>query len=136
MLERANDLPRAAARTADGRVLLCVERQEAEIIGIDPASGKQRRGLEWFDASLMGDILPDGNAIVFLEWGGPAGPLYLQVYRKLDGSAPVALGPGAQPRFSPDGTWVAGPLLTRPTQVALNPIGTGESRRLLSGSRF
>ncbi|MGA9449505.1 MAG: hypothetical protein WBV26_23915, partial [Candidatus Sulfotelmatobacter sp.] len=62
---------------ADGRVLLSVERQEAEIVGIDPASGKQRRGLEWFDASLMGDILPDGNAIVFLEWGGPAGPLYL-----------------------------------------------------------
>ncbi len=118
---------------ADGRVLLSVERQEAEIVGIDPASGKQRRGLEWFDASLMGDILPDGNAIVFLEWGGPAGPLYLQVYRKLDGSAPVALGPGAQPRFSPDGTWVAGPLLTRPTQVALNPIGAGESRRLAAG---
>jgi len=115
---------------ADGRVLLSVERQEPEIIGIDPASGKQRRGLEWFDASLMGDILPDGNAIVFLEWGGPAGPLYLQVYRKLDGSAPVALGPGAQPRFSADGTWVAGPLLTRPPQVALNPTGAGESRRL------
>ena len=118
---------------ADGRVLLSVERQEPEIIGIDPVSGKERRGLEWFDASLMGDILPDGKAIVFLEWGGPAGPLYLQVYRKLDGSAPVALGPGAQPRFSPDGTWVAGPLLTRPPQVALNPIGAGESRRLAAG---
>jgi eukaryotic-like serine/threonine-protein kinase len=118
---------------ADGRVLLSVERQEPEIIGIDPASGKERRGLEWFDASIMGDILPDGKAIVFLEWGGPAGPLYLQVYRKLDGSAPVALGPGAQPRFSPDGTWVAGPLLTRPPQVALNPIGAGESRRLAAG---
>ncbi len=118
---------------ADGRVLLSIERQQPEIGGIDPASGKERRGLEWFDASLMGDILPDGRAVVFLEWGGPAGPLYLQVYRKLDGSAPVALGPGAQPRFSPDGTLVAGPLLTRPPQVALNPIGTGESRRLPAG---
>jgi len=118
---------------ADGRVLLSVERQEPEIIGIDPVTGKERRRLEWFDASLLGDILPDGHAIVFLEWGGPAGPLYLQVYRKLDGSAPVALGAGAQPRFSPDGTWVAGPLLTRPPQVALNPVGAGESRRLAAG---
>ena len=118
---------------ADGRVLLSVERQEPEIIGIDPVTGKERRRLEWFDASLLGDILPDGKAVVYLEWGGPAGPLYLQVYRKLDGSAPVALGPGSQPRFSPDGTWVAGPLLTRPPQVALNPIGAGESRRLAAG---
>ncbi len=81
----------------------------------------------------MGDILPDGKAIVFLEWGGPAGSLYLTVYRKLDGSAPVALGPGGQPRFSPDATTVAAPLLTRPPQVTLNPIGTGESRRLQVG---
>src|SRR6266568_7481155 len=118
---------------ADGRVLLSIERQQPEIAGIDPATGKERRGLEWFDASVMGDVLPDGKAIVFLEWGGPAGPLYLMVYRQLDGSAPVALGPGAQPKFSPDGTFVAGPLLTRPPQVALNPIGTGESRRLPAG---
>ena len=118
---------------ADGRVLLTNERQQAEIAGIDPATGKERRGLEWFDASIMGDILPDGKAIVFLEWGGPAGPLYLVVYRKLDGSAPVALGQGANPHFSPDGTTVAAPLLTRPPQVVLNPTGAGESRRLPVG---
>ena len=117
----------------DGRVLLSNQEQLTEITGIDPATGKERRGLEWFDGSVMGDILPDGKAIAFLEWGGPAGSLYLVVYRKLDGSAPVALGPGSQPRFSPDGTIVASPLLTRPPQVALNPIGTGDSRRLPVG---
>ena len=82
---------------ADGRVLLSVERQQPEITGIDPETGKELRGLEWFDASLMGDISQDGKAIAFLEWGGPAGPLYLEVYRKLDGSAPVALGPVRNP---------------------------------------
>lgn len=81
----------------------------------------------------MNDILPDGKAIAFLEWGGPAGPLYLEVYRKLDGSGPVALGPGANPRFSPDGRTVSGVLLTKPPQVVLNPIGAGESRRLPVG---
>ena len=117
----------------DGRVLIANERQETEIAGIDPATGKERRAMEWFDASIMGDILPDGKAVAFLEWGGPAGPLYLVVYRKLDGSAPVALGPGAQPRFSPDGMTAASPLLTQPPQVALNPVGAGESHRLPVG---
>ena len=118
---------------ADGRVLLCVERQQTEITAFDPATGKELRGLEWFDGSGLSDIAPDGKAIAFLEWGGPAGALYLQVYRKLDGFAPVSLGPGATPKFSPDGNWVAGGLLTRPPQVALNPVGTGESRRLPLG---
>jgi eukaryotic-like serine/threonine-protein kinase len=118
---------------ADGRVLLSNEQLQTDITGIDPTTGKERRGLEWFDGSELGDILPNGKAIVFIEWGGPAVPLYLMVYRKLDGSAPVALGLGANPTFSPDGARAAAPLLTRPPQVALNPIGAGESRRLPVG---
>src|SRR6266436_2426905 len=39
---------------ADGRALLSNERQQTEITGIDPATGKERRGMEWFDASIMG----------------------------------------------------------------------------------
>jgi eukaryotic-like serine/threonine-protein kinase len=117
----------------DGRVLLLNERQETIIAGIDPATGKERKGLEWFNGSAMGDISQDGKAIAFLEWGGPAGLLYLTVYRKLDGSAPVALGVGSTPKFSPDGMTVAAPLLTRPPQVVLNPVGPGESRRLPIG---
>ena len=117
----------------DGRVLLSNEQYRTEITGIDPTTGKERHGLEWFNGSAGPDISPDGKAILFAEWGGPAGPLYLVVYRKLDGSAPVALGPGALPRFSPDGTTAAAPVLSRPPQVVLHPIGTGESRRLSLG---
>lgn len=79
---------------------------------------------------MTGDISPDGKAILYHEWGGPAGPLYLVVYQKLDGSTPTSLGEGGLPRFSPDGTMAAAPLLTRPPQVMLHPVGTGESRRL------
>jgi serine/threonine protein kinase/Tol biopolymer transport system component len=118
---------------ADGRVLLLNEQYRTEITGIDPATGKERRGLEWFNGSVSPDILPDGKAIVFMEWSGPAGPYYLTVYRKLDGSAPVALGPGGLAKFSPDGSTVASVLPSRPPQVGLNPIGTGESRRLPVG---
>jgi len=118
---------------ADGRVLVSNEQYRTEITGIDPANGQERRGLEWFNGSSIPDISPDGKAIVFMEWGGPAGPFYLVVYRKLDGSPPVALGPGTAPKFSPDGTTIAAAILTRPPQVALHPIGTGESRRLPVG---
>jgi Tol biopolymer transport system component len=118
---------------ADGRVLLSNEQYRTEITEIDPGAGKEHRGLEWFNGSSNPDISPDGKAIVFMEWGGPAGPLYLVVYRKLDGSAPVALGPGTAAKFSPDGTTIAAAILTRPPQVALHPIGTGESRRLPVG---
>jgi Tol biopolymer transport system component len=118
---------------ADGRVLLAVEQSREEIAGFDPASGKERRGLEWFNGSGLTDISQDGKAVLISEWGGPAGPLYLVVYRKLEGSAPVALGPGAGPRFSPDGTLAAAVLFTRPPQVVLHPIGAGESRQLPVG---
>jgi hypothetical protein len=114
-------------------VLLCSEELRTEISGIDPSVRKERRGLEWFNGSGLGDVSPDGKAILFDEWGGPAGSLYLVVYRKLDGSAPTALGEGATPRFSPDGMTAASPLLTRPPQLALYPVGTGESRRLPLG---
>jgi hypothetical protein len=33
---------------ADGRILFSIERQQPEIAGIDPATGKERRALEWF----------------------------------------------------------------------------------------
>jgi Tol biopolymer transport system component len=118
---------------SDGRVLLSSEQWRAELTGSDPATGKERRGLEWFDGSGTPDISPDGNAIVFHEYGGPADSLYLVVYRKLDGSAPVALGSGARPEFSPDGTTAAAMLYLRPPQVALHSIGAGESRRLRVG---
>ena len=117
----------------DGRVLLTTEDMRSEISGIDPATRKERKGLEWFNGSGLGDVAPDGKAILYEEWGGPAGILYLVVYRKLDGSAATALGEGTTPRFSPDGSTAAAPVLSRPPKVALHPIGTGESRRFSVG---
>ncbi len=113
----------------DGRVLIATEDMRSEISGIDPATGKERKGLEWFNGSGLADIAPDGKAVLYEEWGGPAGTLYLVVYRKLDGSPPTALGEGTTPKFSPDGWTAAAPVLSRPPKVALHPIGTGESRR-------
>ncbi len=118
---------------ADGRVLLASEELRSEIHAIDPATGKERNGLEWFNGSGLADISSDGRAILYSEWGGPAGELYLVVYRKTDGSAPTGLGEGTDPKLSPDGSMVAAPVLTRPPKLALHPIGTGESQRLELG---
>jgi dipeptidyl aminopeptidase/acylaminoacyl peptidase len=118
---------------ADGRVLLASEELRSEIHAIDPATGKERDGLEWFNGSGLADISSDGKAILYSEWGGPAGELYLVVYRKTDGSAPTGLGEGTDPKLSPDGTIAAAPVLSRPPKLALHPIGTGESKRLELG---
>ena len=118
---------------ADGRVLVSSQDERSEIYGIDPATKKERSGLEWFNGSGLGDITPDGKAIVVSEWGGPAGPLYLVAYRKLDGSAPTQLGEGSTPSFSPDELTVAAPLLSIPPKVVLHPIGIGQSRRIAVG---
>ncbi len=115
---------------ADGRVLMVSESDRFEVTTVDVATGKQHRGLEWFDGSMDPDVSPDGKAILFFEFGGPAGLLYKSVYRKLDGSAPVDLGPGSVSRFSPDGKTAAALLLTSPVQVALYPIGAGQSRTI------
>ena len=114
----------------DGRVLLSSEQSWVEITGLDPETGKERRGLEWFEGSGLSDVSPDGRAIAFFEWGGAAGPLYKVVYRRMDGSAPVMLGSGARPRFSPDGRLLAALIFTLPPQITLLPLGTGVSRQL------
>jgi len=119
--------------SADGRVLVSSQDERSEIYGIDPVTKKERSGLEWFNGSGLGDITPDGKAIALSEWGGPAGPLYLVAYRKLDGSAPTQLGEGSTPRFSPDELTVAAPLLSMPPKVVVHPIGIGQSRRIAVG---
>lgn len=36
---------------SDGRVLLATEERRGDINRIDPATGKERKGMEWFDGS-------------------------------------------------------------------------------------
>ena len=115
---------------SDGRVLLSSDNLQSEIRAIDPASGKELKGLEWFNGSGLGDIQADGKAILYEEWGGPAGELYLVVYRKLDGSGPAALGEGSIARLSPDGKSAAAAVFTTPPKLAVHPVGTGESKRM------
>jgi Tol biopolymer transport system component len=115
---------------ADGRLLIASEEIRSDIGAIDPVTKKEKKGLEWFDGTGLSDVRPDGTAFVGFEWGGPSGPLYMTIYRKLSESAPTLLGDGAGARLSPDGTMVASEVFARPPYIGLYPLGTGESRKV------
>lgn len=83
-----------------------------------------------YSHSVPNEISPDGKALIYSEYGGPVGALYQVVYRKMDGSPPLVLGSGDNARLSPDGTSVGALVGTTPPQVAIYPIGAGESRTL------
>jgi hypothetical protein len=122
-----------AARLQDvgpnGRVLVAQEQNYFTISAVD-ATGKETPHLELYDGSVLGDISPDGKAVLFSEVGGSVGSLYRVVYRKTDGSPALTLGSGAAPRLSPDGQTVAAVVLKSPPEVVLHSIGAGETRTL------
>jgi len=119
--------------SSDGRALFSSDEIRSDIIGIDPATGKLRSNLAWFNGTGISDLLPDGSAFAGFEWGGPSGPLYMSIYRKLDGSAPIHLGDGGGTRISPDGTLAAAKVPTIPPYMAMYPIGAGEARKFPLG---
>jgi eukaryotic-like serine/threonine-protein kinase len=130
LLSRAPLRMRLLDIAADGRLLLGSDEIRSEIGGIDPATKMEKKGLEWFDGTGLSDVRPDGTAFLGFEWGGPSGPLYMAIYRKLSESAPTHLGDGAGAKLSPDGTIAAAEVLARPPYIMLYPLGTGESRKV------
>ena len=96
--------PRIFDIAADGRVLMGNEEAIQTITAGDGA-GKEFTHLELYNGSELEDISPDGKAVLFEEWGGPSGRLYLVVYRRVGAPAPVILGPGAMRRCRRMGRW-------------------------------
>jgi hypothetical protein len=123
----------------NGRVLMRVIVGGYTISAVDGATGKETPQMGLYSHSVPNQISPDGKALVFSEYGGPVGALYQVVYRKMDGSPPLVLGSGDNARLSPDGASVGALVGTTPPQVAIYPIGAGESRMLvlknLAGAR-
>jgi len=116
--------------TKSGKVLVVQEKGRQGISGLVPGAPKER-DFSWLDWSLIRDITPDGQNLLFDEsgeGGGPGGSVYV---RKADGSPAVRLGPGLAFGISPDGRTVlaiAGTSTAR--RVVLYPIGAGEPKPL------
>jgi Tol biopolymer transport system component len=117
----------------DGRILLVQEKARQHIDAFSPGA-ERFRDLSWLDWSVLRDISPDGQMILFEEGGEGGGPGYSAYVRKTDGSPAIRLGAGGAMRFSPDGKWTIGisEAIARP-QLVLRPVGTGEPRLLDSG---
>ncbi len=114
----------------DGRALLVQEKARQGIF----AGAETSRDLSWLDWSVLRDISPDGQTILFEEGGEGGGPGYSAYVRKTDGSPAVRLGTGTAMHFSPDGKWALGieDPIVRP-RLVLHPIGTGEAKVLPFG---
>jgi Tol biopolymer transport system component len=86
--------------------------------------------LSWHDVSIIHDISPDGQSVLFEDASEVAGAGYAVVTRKMDGSLPTRLGEGSAGGFSPDGKWIVSVSTNNKPQVNLLPVGEGQSRTI------
>jgi Tol biopolymer transport system component len=112
----------------DGRILATTdsERLAMEWTGKD----KPIQDLSWYGWSLVKDISPDGQSVLFEEGGEPVGPMNAVAIRKIDGSPPIRLGDGIAEKLSPDGNWAVSVSPTGPAHLTLLPVGPGQSRQI------
>jgi hypothetical protein len=115
------------------RVLL-LSRDEERYEVLTNVSGVDR-DLSWLDFSRADDLSLDGRSILLTVEGEAAGKDYEVYVRNIDGSPPIAVGPGYGSAISPDGQWVlAIAPFGSPTeivpQLVLLPVGKGTPRNL------
>jgi Tol biopolymer transport system component len=112
----------------DGRVLMVQDRGRQGISALVPG-GEKERDFSWLDWSLVRDLSPDGQTLLFGESGEGGGPGYSAYVRKADGSPAVRLGPGNALSLSTDGRLALAIVGDAASQrMTLYPIGTGEPK--------
>ncbi|MET0620943.1 MAG: protein kinase [Thermoanaerobaculia bacterium] len=89
---------------AGRRILMTSDNGKVGIVGLPPGQSRER-DLSVLDWSLVRDISPDGQLVLFDESGEGAGSRYGVYARKTDGSPAVRLGDGSACGLSPDGRW-------------------------------
>jgi Tol biopolymer transport system component len=113
-----------------GRVLVYQEKGRQGISVFLPG-GEKERDFSWLDWSLIRDVSPDGQLILFDETGEGGGVGNSVYVRKADGSPAVRLGRGIGAKLSPDGQLALG--LDKQGELyrlAIYPIGAGEPKML------
>jgi Tol biopolymer transport system component len=111
----------------DGRLLATVDIERLAMEW--SAKDKPIQDLSWYDWSVVKDISPDGQSVLFEE-GGEPGPISAIAIRKVDGSPPIRLGDGTGDALSPDGQWAISVSQRGPAHLTLLPVGPGQSRQI------
>jgi eukaryotic-like serine/threonine-protein kinase len=117
----------------DGRVL--INRGISNHTTVIMLRGKSQAEIDTRGAwSTSADISADGKTLLFYQWGyessdgSDVSGVYLQ---RLDGSAPVKLGPGKALALSPDGKWALALQPTKPQpQLILLSTSLGQPKLL------
>ena len=114
-----------------GMVLLTHERYRVGILGAAP--GQPEKDLTWLEGSILSDSSEDGKTILFSEFGEAVDGVPTVYMRDAAGGSPVKLGPGIDPKLSPDKQWVACLTMESRPHIRLLPTGAGDARPLAPG---
>ncbi|HSP05626.1 MAG TPA: protein kinase, partial [Acidobacteriota bacterium] len=116
----------------DGTVLLARDDMRNNLRVLAPGDASEKE-LSWQDGSVLADLSDDGRTIVFFESWEAAGEKYGVYIRSTDGSPAVRLADGIAGGMSPDGSRVLSISLTSPSELAVSPVGAGQTRTLPRG---
>jgi len=121
----------------DGRVLASRLNRRVDLFVKRDADAA--RPLSWFDFSVLDAMTDDGETVLFSERGvGGATQSYALFLRNISESAPARLGEGRGVEISADRQWVLADVTPQqtPIELTLYPIGSGEPRVLVRGTRL
>lgn len=108
----------------DGRALIARTDDRGGITVRVPNEGSER-DFSWLDATILADISPDGERILFSESGVGGGAKESAYLRKATEAQAVRLGDGRAYALSPDGHWaIVGAGFTSPSLDVI-PTGAG-----------
>jgi serine/threonine protein kinase len=95
------------------------------------ASDGVPRDFSWLGSTLVADVSPDGQSVLFLDGGATEKTLGTWV-RPLDGGEALRIADGDPGKFSPDGRWVvtSSRPVSGPSQLILVPMGAGPAVQL------
>jgi serine/threonine protein kinase/Tol biopolymer transport system component len=114
---------------ADGR-LLVTRSIGTPLIRAHRRGDVRERDLSGYVWAYPGDISEDGEWITIEEIGTTQGAEYKMYLRRTDGSPPILLGEGLEPRLSPDGSRVVAGSVVAPALIHITPTGAGPRQDL------
>ena len=119
--------------STSGEALITVEKTRIQIAA-RRSGDAEARDLSWHDWTLARDLSEDGETLLFTEAGESGGSLYASYVRKTDGSSAAKIGSGSALALSPDGKYALVRIHKPHQQLALLPIGEGETKLLKTDS--
>jgi Tol biopolymer transport system component len=108
----------------DGKVLVALEDERNDVVGLAPGE-KVERDLAWLERSSVMDMSSDGKLLLLTEQSDALRSEDVLVVRTMDGSPPIRLGEGMG-LVSPDSKRVAAVVFGSKAAVKILPIGAGE----------